>query len=232
MPDPAQPSADPKPADPSNNGGGQPDPKPAATPAANEPDLSKLSADQLTKVLENPELWNLPRIKELREAQTNLKKLQDQQSKDADKKLEEDKKFEELATKKQQENEALQEQLKTQTINQALTNKLVAESVVDLDGALKLVDRAKVSVDDNGNVQGIDEALTALKTDKSYLFKPGSTTPSVGTPTNPGNGNQPPTGPAKYKRSQITPEFYKANADEINKAAAAGLIEDDGPAQY
>lgn len=227
---PQQPSSDPAAGgagNPNPGDGGQP---PASTPPAGTPaagdggDLSKLPADQLQKVLENPELFKLPRIAELLESQKQLKKLQDDSQKSNEQKLKDEKKFEELSGQKEQENATLRQQIQNMQIDQALTNKLVPEGVVDLDGALKLADRSKLKVDDNGQVTGVDEALQSLKTDKAYLFgKPGQ--PQVGGPTNPQNQ---PSGPAKFKRSQLRDTaFYAEHRDEILAAQKAGLIEDD-----
>lgn len=218
--------ADPAPNTDPNNGGGDGGSTPPATPPAgnSDIDLSKIPADQLVKVLENPELWNQPRIKALRDDSAAYKKLQEETATANEQKLKDEKKFEELANTKESENSTLREQIKTSRIDQALTNKLVPDGVVDLEAALKLVDRSKVSIDDNGNVTGVDEALAALKTDKTYLFdKQGQ--PRVGSPT---NGNTPPSGPAKFKRSQLQDQaFYNENRKEIIEAAKAGLIEDD-----
>lgn len=89
-------------------------------------------------------------------------------------------------------------------IDQALTNKLVPGGVVDAEAALKLIDRSKVQIDDNGNVSGIDEIIESLKTDKAYLFNKsgGSNDPNLGThriimvATWSG-------APSKFKRSQL-----------------------------
>lgn len=220
---PSNPPAGGDPTPPASNSNGTP---PAAAPPADSFDASKLTRDQVNAVLENPELWSNPRIAQLVEADKNLKKLQEDQQKSNEQKLKDDKKFEELAQQKEAENESLREQIKNSNINQALTTLLVKESVVDLDGALKLIDKTKVSVDDNGTVTGMQEAIDALKTDKAYLFN-GSGNPQVGNPSNP-QGSQS-GGPMKFKRSQLTQEFINSNKDEVYKAMNAGLIEDDGP---
>lgn len=221
---PAGDGSTPPAGDPSNPTGTPPATPPAAP--TGEIDLTKLTEDQLSKVLENPNLWNLPRVKELREQAAEAKKLKDAQAKATEDKLKEDKKWEELAQNKESENATLKEQIQTLSINQSLSTLLVKENVVDLDGALKLIDRSKITVDDNGTVSGVQEALDALKTDKAYLFN-GSQTPQVGNPSNP--TSQTPSGPMKFKRSQLTQEFINANKDEVYKAMHAGLIEDDGP---
>lgn len=206
------------------------------TPAApatktNEVDLKTLSGDQLAQVLENKELWNLPRVKELREKAAQADKLIKAQSDAEEKTLTEQKKFEELAIKKGDELTKAQQQVQKLTIDNALTAALYKENVVDVDGALKLANRDKITITEDGSISGVEDTVNALKTDKSYLFNAGTGKPNnVGSPTNPNNANDQNGGNAKFKRSQITPSFYQANAKAINEAYAAGLVEDDGPA--
>lgn len=239
--------SNPNPGAGGDNGGGNPggDPNPNPNPAPNpgdgggsggdgggsngNVDLKSLSADQLQQVLENPNFWHLPRVKELRDQAAEAKKLKDAQAQADEKALEEQKKFEELANKRGEENSTLKTQMENMRIDQALTNKLVPGGVVDLEAALKLVDRSKVQIDDNGNVSGIDEVIESLKTDKAYLFNKsgGSNEPNLGTPSN-NNGGEGGGAPNKFKRSQLKdPKFYADNREEILKAMRAGLIEDD-----
>ncbi len=190
-------------------------------------DLSKLSADQLAKVLENPDLFKTPRIKELLDAQKELKKLKEDADKKADDDLAEQKKWEDLANKRAEEITQLNSKVSELQTNQALTTALTKENVVDLDGALKLVDRGKLKFNDDGTIEGVDEALSSLKTDKSYLFQPGSQ-PKVGAASNNNAGGDGSGGPAKFKRSQLRdPAFYKEHEKDILAANDAGLIEDD-----
>jgi len=232
MPEPIQPTppvATPPTGTPPVDPGATPPPATPPTPPTGEVDLKTLSAEQLQQVLENPNLWNLPRVKELRDQAAEAKTLKDAATAAENKRLEDNKEFETLAESRKTDLETAQGQIKTMRIDQALTNKLVPEGIVDLDAALKLVDRSKLTIDDNGVVSGIDEVLASLKTDKAYLFNNTGTPPdpSLGTPSNP-TGGTPPTGPAKFKRSQLRDaKFYTENRDEIIKAQAAGLIEDD-----
>lgn len=183
----------------------------------------------VNKALESKELWAHPRLKELTEAAAELKKIKTDKAAADDKALEDQKKFQELADKRGNELTEAQNTIKQMRVDQALTNKLVGEKVVDLDGALKLIDRSKIEVGDDGSVSGIDTALEALKKDKAYLFTAGGQT-TVGTASNTNNnGGQ--SGPAKFKRSQLADQkFYQEHRTEILAAAKAGLIEDDiGP---
>ncbi len=201
-----------------------------STTTGDKVDLTKLSGDQLATIMEGQEFWNLPRMKSLREKAAQADKLIKDQSAAEEKALADQKKFEELANKRGTDLTEAQKQIQNMKIDQALTNALVKENVVDLDGGLKLADRSKVKIAEDGTISGVEDALNALKTDKGYLFKAGSsTTTSIGTATNANNGGGD-TGSAKFKRSQITPAFYAENAKEINQAYAAGLVEDDGPA--
>lgn len=203
---------------------------PAPTKTAPEVDLTKLEGDQLNKVLENPNLFKLPRIAQALEAEKQLKKVEADQQKAKEQSLAEQKKWEELANEREQKNATLQKQIQDNQINSALSTKLYGEKVVDLDGALKLVDKSKISVDENGSITGVDEAISSLKTDRAYLFTT-SGSPRVGNPSNP---NQPPaSGDGRYlfKESQITPQFYNENKDKLMEAAKNGQIEPDGPPQ-
>lgn len=216
---PSQPSTTPKPAD---------SPASASQP---EVDVTKLTSDQLEKVLEHPEFFNISRVKKMRERAAEADKLEAAQTKAENDKLTANKEFEKLAKKTADENTALKQKLQDASINQALTTKLAGEKVIDVDGALKLIDKSKIAIDDNGSVSGIDEALTSLKTDRSYLFTEASSAnnkPVVGNPSNP---NPTPVNSSgfKFKESQLTPEFYKANKSEIDAAGVQGLIEADGP---
>ena len=188
-------------------------------------DLKTLEGDQLAQVLENPNLWQQPRIQELVKAGQDLKKIQADQKTAEEKRLEEQNEHKTLAEQRKAELEQSQTAIQNMKIDQALTNKLVPEGVIDLEAALKLVDRSKVKVDESGNITGVDDVLSELKKDKSYLFKEGGTQ-SLGSASNNngGQGGQ----QTKFKRSQLRdPKFYQENRDAILAASKAGLIEDD-----
>lgn len=221
--------------DPGNQGGqGTPTP-PAATPPANSDtfDPTKLNQDQLNSVLENQEIWKNPRLANLLDANKELQTLKKNQETQTEQQLTEQKKFQELAEKRATDLQTANQRIQNMTVDQALTNKLVKDNVVDLDGALKLVDRTKISVDDNGNVIGVDDALKSLKTDRAYLFTTDGTgkPASVGNPSNP-QAPQGGSGNFKFKESQLTPAFYKEHKAEVDEAGRLGLIEPDGPPQY
>lgn len=192
----------------------------------NLPDLKSLSAEQLEAVFENPHLYEHSRFKDLTSKAQELKKLQDERKAEEEKKLTENNEFKTLAEQRAAELEKSNKQIENMRIDQALTNKLVPEGVVDLEAALKLVDRSKVKIDESGNITGVDEALADLKKGKTYLFGKGGNQ-SLGSASNNQNGaggDQ----QMKFKRSQLRdPKFYQEHKEEIRKAAAAGLIEND-----
>lgn len=219
MPEPA------KPADAPASETPPPTNPPANTPPANEGKPAEGGFDP--KILESEDLWKHPRMKELLDANKELKDLKTSMSQAEEDKLKEDNKFKELADKKAAEVTQLTEQLKTVRTDNALTIALSKVQVVDLDAALKLIDRSKLTIGDDGTISGIDDAVAVLKTDKAYLFNPaGGENPTLG---NPANGGTPPNGaPAKFKRSQLQdPAFYKAHEKEILEAYSKGEIEDD-----
>ena len=65
---------------------------------------------------------------------------------------------------------AKEEKIKQMLISAEIKTKGTALGLLDADTALLLVDKSKVTVDENGAVKGIDEALTALKESKPFLF--------------------------------------------------------------
>lgn len=195
--------------------------------AANQPELTDDQLNQLLqdpKILENENLWKHPRLAELRQSAAELKKLRDKSASEEQERLSKQGEWEKLAQQREDENKQLKSQIQEFSINQALTAKLVGQGVVDMDAALKLVDRSKLEIADDGTVKGVDKAIDELKSGKSYLF--GEGTGPVGQATNNnGGGSQ---GPAKFKRSQLRDrKFYEANRDAILEAHKAGLIEDD-----
>ena len=212
-----------------NQGGSQQQQQGAASSAGTqEIDLASLPPEQLEKVLENKALWDLPRIKTLREKAANADKLTADQQAAEQKALEEQGKFKELAEKRAAELESTQKQVQKMTVDNALTLKLAPLGVVDLSAALQLIGRDQIKVSETGEISGIDEAIESLKKDKAYLFNGSSSgTQNVGSASNTGNGNGGQT-VTKFKRSQLQDKaFYDANRDAILAAHKAGQIEDD-----
>lgn len=209
-----------------NDGGKGTDPK--TTSNANASDVQDVKPGENAfneKVFEDPRLWQHPRFKSLNERAKLADKLEQEKSAAEEARLADAKKFEELANKRAQERDAATSKL-SQSIQD---NRIIIEAskvgVVDTETVLKLVDRANITVDANGNVTGVVEALQALLTSKPFLKgKPGATT--IGSGTNPGNDAG--DGIKKFKLSQLNDtEFFRKNEKDIMAAYAKGLIEDD-----
>jgi hypothetical protein len=71
----------------------------------------------------------------------------------------------------------------------ALALALQGAGCRDVEAALRLLDAGAVSVDADGAVQGITDAVEALKRDRGYLFTPraagGAANPGGGAPGDP-----------------------------------------------
>lgn len=208
-----------------SNGGGAQGQGPENNTDNSQIDLKNLTAEQVAQALESNAVWQNPRIKGLLDSQKEFKKTQEAAEKQQEEDLKEQNKYKDLVDKKDAQITDLQKRLEQQTINQAITNKLAPLGVVDLEAALALIDKGEITVDENGAISGVDKAIEALKTGKSYLFNTDGAG-SVGSATNDNGAGT--AGKAKFKRSQLKdPAFYNEHRDEILAAQKAGLIEDD-----
>ncbi len=194
-------------------------------------ETSKTTDDFDAKVLENEALWKHPRMQELLAAKKERDDLKTKQEEAENERLKSEKKFEELATKNGDKVKDLQEKLKQTRIDQALTEKLSESGVLKVSSALKLVDRTKLDVDENGNVQGVDGAVESLQKEESYLFNKDGSTSRVGTATNPGNNSdKSKTTTKKFTESQIaamSEKEYAENREDILAAHKDGNVEPD-----
>jgi hypothetical protein len=188
-------------------------------------DVSKLGDEDFQKVFDDPRLWQHSRFKELTQRAKKADQYETEQKKLEEKKLKEEKKYEELVEKLEKEREEAQEKFRQSVIDMNIMQAAAKQGAVDQDAVVKLIDRSKVSLDDNGNVAGVDEAIGELKESRKYLFgDPGSTT--LGSATNPGKGGT--DQPKRFKHSQIQdPVFYRENEQDILEAMKTGNIEDD-----
>ncbi len=84
----------------------------------------------------------------------------------------------------EQNQQAVIERANTRSINSELKVFAVQAGFVDPDDAVKLVDRAGLAVDDNGEVSGAAEAIKALAEKKPHLL--GKQSRTIGSSTNPG----------------------------------------------
>ena len=97
-------------------------------------------------------------------------------------------------------------------IRAELKAEAIKAGMVDLDG-LKLADLTSVKLDDQGNVTGAAEMLTALKESKPYLF--------TAAPVHSSQPNPPPPAPKpgdKKSAKDMTPEEFAA----ARRAISAG----------
>lgn len=89
----------------------------------------------------------------------------------------------ERKARQEAEQKRQQQALRTQVITAA-----ARMNFADPDDALRMLDQSTLEVDDAGNIDGLDAALTALAKAKPYLIK---TTAGTISPTNPVGGKQP-----------------------------------------
>ena len=89
---------------------------------------------------------------------------------------------------------------------------------------MALIDRSGVKLNNDGVVEGVDDALKKLTEAKPWLVQKGTNKP-VGSPSNPTSTSE---GTKKYKLSQIQDHaFYQKNEKDILEAMRLGLVEDD-----
>lgn len=199
-------------------------------------DLSKLTSSDVDKLFaeRGDLLFQHPRFKELNEKAKEADKLKKAQD-DAEKKtLEEQGKWQEIAKKSEEKANTLTQQLQQQAQNSSLLIEAQKAGVSDLDAALKLVDRASVSVDENGTVTGSAEAIKALVEAKPYLVG-GKPQVKIGSASNPANSqtgdNAAQTtadGKRIYKLTEIQDvKFYRENAADIKLAMKEGRMQND-----
>lgn len=188
-------------------------------------DLSKLSDEDFAKVFEDPRLYKHDRFKKLGEAKQKLAEIESQRSQQEEADLVKRKEWETLAEKRQKEIESYKGKFETAQIDNAIINEAAKKGITDLDAAKKLIERSKISLDENGNPQGVAEAVEQLAKDKPYLLgQKSNNNSSVGSGTNPPNPNQ----DYDFTMTQIQdPRFYQKNRDAILVAQAKGRIKED-----
>jgi hypothetical protein len=186
-------------------------------------DLSKIGDDDFEKIFDDPRLWKHSRFKDLNDKAKKVKEFEDAQAKAEEDALKKKGEFEELAKRKEAElNEYKQKHIQSVTDTRIQT-EAAKLGIVDLEAALKLIDRSAIAVSDDGTVSGVEIAVKALLDAKPYLK--GGTTPTIGAPTNPGGDDN---GGFKFKRSQLQNHaFWQEHEKEIMEAIAKGQVEND-----
>lgn len=166
------------PNDPPNDP--QPNPKP--------PTGQTFSAEYVHELREENKAWRL-KATEAEKKATDLQKLADDATKTA------------KDTAEAAKTEA-NERIKRAEIKAAA----IAAGMIDLDG-LKLADLSKVTLKEDGTIDGVDVMLTEFKTAKPYLFgKPNSSS----NPTDP----PPKDPPTAKKATEMTDAEYAAAKKE------------------
>lgn len=186
-------------------------------------DISKLSDEQLAKVFDDERVWKHPRFKQLSDEAKEGRKLKIAQEEADKKRLEEQGEFKQLLEQERAKNKEL-------ALNAQIQAAAIKAGAVDIEAVTKLIDHGSIKVNEDGTVEGVDEAVNALLESKTYLKGDGSnSTPSVGS------GGNPPTdannqGKYKFKHSQIIdPKFYSEHEAEILEAMKSNQIENDLP---
>ncbi len=143
-----------------------------------------------------PEAWK-DHVKELRREHKKIRESEDARKAEADERV---KKANEAADLKIKEASTAADQ---RVIRAELRAAAVKAGMVDVDG-LKLADLSKVKLNDQGEVEGAEELMAALKKAKPYLFGEPSTSSAHQAPK-PGE-NKP------KKVSEMTDAERKAEA--------------------
>lgn len=211
--------------DPAKNGEGEGnDPVKNVTPSTAF-DPSSISDEDLPKILEDKRLWNHPRIKGLNERAKKADQYESEKEAAETQRLVEEKKFQELADKEKLRADELEAKYKAESLNNRITVAAAKLGVTDPADVLALLDRSGISVDGEGNITGVDEAVAKLLESKPYLKGDSSSAPNLGSGANPTNPNAP---KKQFKMSQLQdPKFYEEHKDEIAEAYRTGGIIDD-----
>ena len=186
--------------------GQEKDPK-TATPGENRDPGSKRTEPGATTAEEVAVL-----LKENMSFKAELKKLKASQEKAEKDQLEKQGEYKQLHEKSEAKLKAFNDRLKVSEIK-ALALK---EGMADLD-YIKLIDTSSISIDDDGNVTGATEAISALKAAKPILFQtPSGRVPETPKPGHPGTGGGFATfedwqkSPDRYEWAEKNPTQYKA----------------------
>lgn len=188
----------------------------------NNQDQNTLSDDQWKIAYQSP------RFKELNEKAKKADELQAKILEDENKKLEDQKKYQELSEKLKKENEDFKGKFVTSQKIQAIVKVARELKFRDPDMVVKLIDIDSFKINDAGEVEGIEDALKKLATEKPFLVGEGQQS-TIGAPIAP-SGDNPDT--QTYKLSEIKEklkdrEWYLKNKDWVEKAFREKRIIDD-----
>lgn len=141
-----------------------------------DPTIPKHRFDEVNKEAQELRAWKEQREKADKEAE--------------ERRLTEGKKFEELAQKHKDEAEKARQETRTLRTQSAIERAAFKAGITDTDAAIKLIDMSKVTVKDDGTIEGIDTAVQELLKARPYLKQGGGAQPPahMGGGSNPDNG--------------------------------------------
>jgi len=197
------------------------------TPPKNETDPQKTGEETKGKEIDPiPYPKFSETLKRAKKAEADLLTLQKANEKKENAKLEKANKFKTLYEKEQEKTKGLETKLGEMNMKGQFIQKAQAKGIVDPEVAWSIADKSKMEVGDDGSISGMNEQLDGIVEAKPYLVGEKKTTfGSSATPPAHAKGDAAPT---TFKRSQLKDQdFYDKNAEEIEKAAKEGRIEDD-----
>jgi membrane protein involved in colicin uptake len=185
-------------------------------------DPKQIGDEDFSKVFDDPRLFTHSRFKQLNERAKKAAELEKQQEETERKKLKEQQKWQELAEKTEAEKAAIEAKYTEALITSKIQVEATKAGAVDTEAVAKLIDRGAISIDQNGNVVGVEEAIKAMQEGKKYLFGE-SQQQTLGNATNPGSDGN--TVGRRFTLQQISdPVFYAENEQDILQAFKQGLI--------
>lgn len=219
MPEPVAPA----PTNPNPTPTPTPAPSPAPAPAPNPAP----GGDTPPAPAPAPDGKTVPyeRFKEVNDKYAELQRAQAEAER---KKLEETGQFKTIAETEKARADKAADEVKQIRVENKVVQEAAKLGITDIEAAIKLMDKSKIVVSEDGTVTGADVALKELVTARPFLIDKSNPT-RIGSPTNPASPdtNQ---GVRRFKHSEIKdPVFYRANEKEILKAMSLGLVENDLP---
>jgi hypothetical protein len=134
--------------------------------------------------------------------------------------LSEQGKYKELAEKTTQELESYKQQVNTERVTSAVLSELAKHNPQNVDVVKRLVDITSISVNDDGSIIGVEQAIAKVREEVPQLF-------TVAPPSNAGvKVPQEQVAGRQFKLSELQdPDFRTKNWEEIEKAQAEGRID-------
>lgn len=204
-----------------------PDPnqEPVNNPPNSEPfDPSKLSDDDIKKVLSDDRLWKTDRLKELQDKAKKAKALEEEQKKAEEERLKQQGEWEKLAKQNEETANGFKTKYEQSLISNAVYREALKQGIKDVELVEKLIDNGSITITEDGKIEGIAEQITTIVTARPYLK---SANPQGGGPNIP--GVNPPANPdGKIKLSDMNnPVYYRENEKAIQEALKTGNIDYD-----